>query len=106
MRALALDMGGTHIGCGLVEEDRLLEHTSVDVEDRSNFAHLLPIVTEALQSLLRQAGIAANECAGIALGFPGIVDARTTTIHSTLNKYVDAPSLDLSGWARETFNLP
>lgn len=106
MRALALDMGGTHIGCGLVEEDRLLEHTSVDVEDRSNFAHLLPIVTEALQSLLRQAGIAANECAGIGLGFPGIVDARTTTIHSTLNKYVDAPSLDLSGWARETFNLP
>jgi RNase H-fold protein (predicted Holliday junction resolvase) len=28
MLALALDMGGTHIGCGVVEEDRLLAHAA------------------------------------------------------------------------------
>ncbi|HZY61392.1 MAG TPA: ROK family protein [Edaphobacter sp.] len=106
MRALALDMGGTHIGCGLVEEDRLLAHMSIDAESTSSFADLLPVVTETLHTLLGQAGVSEKECAGIALGFPGIVNARTTTIYSTLNKYVDAPSLDLRGWAQREFNLP
>ena len=44
MRALALDLGGTHIGCGVVEEDRLLAHTSLEAEGASSLADLLPAV--------------------------------------------------------------
>jgi glucokinase len=105
MRALALDMGGTHIGCGLVDEGRLLAHTSLDAEGASSLADLLPAVTDTLRGLLAEAGIAANECAGVAIGFPGIVDAYHGTIHSTLKKYEDAPKLDLAAWARKAFGL-
>ena len=105
MRALALDMGGTHIGCGVVEEDRLMAHTSIDAEGTASLAEFLPFVTDELRALLREAGITAKECAGIAIGFPGIIDARDGTIHSTLKKYEDAPKLDLAAWARKTFDL-
>jgi len=106
MRALALDLGGTHIGCGVVEEDRLLAHTSIDAEGASSLADLLPVATDTLRALLRETGITAKECAGMAIGFPGIVDVRNGTIHSTLKKYEDAPKLGLVAWARKTFELP
>ncbi len=44
--------------------------------------------------------------AGVALGFPGVVDGNSGEILSTLNKYTDAPDLDLHGWARREFGLP
>ena len=31
MKALAVDIGGTHANCGLVENDRILTHESVDL---------------------------------------------------------------------------
>jgi len=105
-RALALDMGGTHIGCGVLEQDRLLAQMSLDAEGASSLAGLLPAVTDTLRSLLREAGLTAQECVGIAIGFPGIVDVRNGAIHSTLKKYEDAPELDLAGWARKEFDLP
>jgi glucokinase len=105
MRALALDLGGTHIGCGVVDEDRLLAHTSLEAEGASSLVDLLPAVADALHALLREAGTTAKECEGITIGFPGIVDARDGMIHSTLKKYVDAPKLDLAAWARKAFGL-
>lgn len=105
MRALALDMGGTHIGCGVVDEDRLLAHTSIDAEGATSLADLLPVVADTLRALLRKAHTTAKECVGVAIGFPGIVDAYHGTIHSTLKKYEDAPKLDLAAWAREAFDL-
>jgi glucokinase len=105
MRALALDMGGTHIACGVVEDAHLLRHTSIATEGASSLAALLPLLADTLHSLLRNTGTAAAQCAGVAIGFPGIVDARNGTIHSTLKKYEDAPHVDLASWAREAFGL-
>jgi len=106
MRALVLDIGGTHVGCGLVDDDRLLAETSVESEGASSLASLLPVLTEALGRLLLEAGTTADRCGGLAIGYPGIVDARDNKIHSTLKKYEDAPNVDLAGWALESFGLP
>lgn len=105
MYALALDMGGTHVGCGVVNGPRLLAQASIDAEGASSLTDLLPVVEDALRALLREARTTTEQCAGMAIGFPGIVDARDATIHSTLKKYEDAPKLDLLSWARETFDL-
>jgi glucokinase len=32
MLALSLDLGGTHIGCGVVRDDQLLDSSSLDSE--------------------------------------------------------------------------
>lgn len=105
-RALALDMGGTHIGCGLVEGQRLLASTEVSSEGASSLSSMLGGIEKALRSLLRQTGLQPGDCVGMAIGFPGIVDARTGKILSTLKKYEDAPHLDLPRWCQGTFGLP
>jgi len=105
IKALSLDMGGTHIGCGLVDGKRLIATTTVSSEGASSLKSLLGGIEQALRSLLMQAGLQPGDCAGLAIGFPGIVDARTGRIISTLKKYEDAPHLDLARWSRETFGL-
>jgi len=106
MLALSLDMGGTHIGCGVVDDHKLLAQTAISSEGAHSFASLLPAVATALHSLLAEAGVAARDCSGLAVGFPGIVNVRENKIYSTLKKYEDAPQLDLNGWSYDTFGLP
>ena len=105
MLALSLDMGGTHIGCGVIRDNELLASTSLDSERAESLEPLLPCVTDVLRSLLRECGATAGECAGIAIGFPGIVDVRSGRILSTLKKYEDAVRLNLEQWAIEQFGL-
>lgn len=106
MHALALDIGGTHIGCGLVQDDRLLAQTSLQTDSTSRFAEVLPRVVDALTMLLQQVGVSAVQCSGIAIGFPGIVDARSSMICSTLKKFEDVLRVDLKQWASRAFGLP
>lgn len=106
IKALSLDMGGTHIGCGLVEDKRLLASTAVSSEGARSLHSLLPVIAQALHSLLKQAGMRPADCAGLAIGFPGIVDARAGRVLSTLKKYDDAPRLDLPRWSMDAFGIP
>jgi predicted NBD/HSP70 family sugar kinase len=76
IRALSLDMGGTHIGCGLVEDERLLASTTVPSSGARGLNSLLGTIERALHSLLEKAGLRPADCAGLAMGFPGIVDAH------------------------------
>ena len=105
MVALSLDMGGSHIACGVVRDDELLGSASLDSQSARSLESLLPRIAEVLRTLLKDTGITAKECGGIAIGFPGIVDVRNGRILSTLKKYEDAIHLDLGQWAIEQFGL-
>ena len=105
MLALSLDLGGTHIGCGIVRDRELLSSTSLDSAQAGSLRSHLPCVTSALKALLKESGANAEECEGIAVGFPGIVDVRSGRILSTLKKYEDAIHLNLRRWAIEQFGL-
>jgi glucokinase len=105
MLALSLDMGGTHIGCGVVRDSELLGSVSLDSVKAGSLESLLPRVTEELWALMKVNGVTAKDCTGIAIGFPGIVDVHSGRILSTLKKYEDAIHLDLGKWATEQFGL-
>ena len=105
MVALSLDMGGSHIACGVVRDDELLGSASLDSQLARSLESLLPRIAEVLTTLLKDTGVTAKECGGIAIGFPGIVDVRNGRILSTLKKYEDAIHLDLGQWAIEQFGL-
>ena len=105
MVALSLDMGGSHIACGVVRDDELLGSASLDSQLARSLESLLPRIAEVLRTLLKDTGVTAKECGGIAIGFPGIVDVRNGRILSTLKKYEDAIHLDLGQWAIEQFGL-
>jgi glucokinase len=105
MKALALDMGGTHVGCAVVDEDRILAHGEIHVESAPSLNSILKSITRTLNNLMQSAGVRVAECSGIAIGFPGIVDFRTGTIHATLKKYDDARGMNLAGWCDSDFKL-
>lgn len=105
MLALSLDMGGTHIGCGVVRDNELLASSSLDSERAASLRLLLPDIAEELKKILKASGTTIEECEGIAIGFPGIVDVRNGRILSTLKKYEDAIHLNLKRWAIEQFGL-
>jgi glucokinase len=105
MLALSLDMGGTHIGCAVVRDRQIAASASIDSEGAESLASMLPLVSETLRRLLDEAGATLSECSGLAVGFPGIVDARTGRILSTLKKYEDVMHLDLTEWCRDAFGV-
>ncbi len=106
MKVLAVDLGGTHATCGLMQDREILARISVHFSDTSALAPLLPQLKEALSSLLVQAKTPVADIAGIGFGFCGLVDAQSNRITSTNDKYPDATKLDLSAWAHQQFGLP
>lgn len=106
MLALSLDMGGTHVGCGVVRDKELLISDSLAIQDGQPLISLLPSIEKKLRALLAACGEDASACAGLTIGFPGIVDARTMTILSTLKKYEDVKESNLIAWSRDVFGLP
>ncbi len=103
MKVLAVDVGGSHVSCGAVEDGQLLETISIQTDSRGHLTNLLPGLAEALMALemRHDAGFA-----GIGFGFCGLVDTAAGRVVSTNHKYSDATSVDLRAWAYEGFNLP
>jgi glucokinase len=101
MRALAVDLGGTHIAYGVVEDRTLVFHETLEVASARRLGSLL--VT--LEGLLLRSQESFGECAGLAMGFPCIVDTSTNRILSALKKYEDATDIDLSAWCRGRLGL-
>lgn len=105
MKALAVDIGGTHANCGLVENDRVLAHQSVDLAATANMRDVLSRIAEVFRQLIKQHSLSLKDFHGIAVGFPGLVDSRISRVVSTNKKYDDAPKVDFSVWAREALGL-
>lgn len=106
MKALSIDLGGTHIGCAVVEDTEVLAYKSISSGDALSLTTSLPKIEQIMRDLLLEAHVEPSECAGVVMGFPGIVDTSTGAIFSTLRKYDDAPRLDLAAYCRHSFNLP
>jgi len=105
MKALAVDLGGSHGTCGVVEDSRLLAHEPVDANGAKNLRAVLPEIIKSSRKLLAQMNLTADDCAGLAMGLPAIVDARTGRVLSTRTKYEDANDVDLTSWCRTELNL-
>jgi glucokinase len=101
MKILAVDLGGTHATCALVENREVLERETVSLPESSSLAAALAVIAAPLGKMH-----AAHRAQAVGFGFCGLVDSRRTRIASTNGKYEDGPSLDLTGWAREQFDLP
>jgi glucokinase len=101
VKILAVDLGGRHAACALVEDQTILAHDEVSFADGLALRQILPKL-EAVLKRLNADGAAE----GIGFGFCGLVDARNTRVSSTNGKFVDAVNADLEGWSRECFGLP
>lgn len=101
MRILAIDLGGSHAACALVEDAKLVAKEVVSFRDGSRLEPILPLLEDSLRKLLK-----SGSAEGIGIGFCGLVDAPNTRVSSTNDKFADAVNVDLAAWARDRFDLP
>lgn len=105
MKALVIDLGGSHATCALVEERTILASEEIVADGAENLRGLLMRTVDSFRRLASRTGIVLKDCAGIAIGFPGLVSFRTSRVVSTNAKYEDAPSLDLTAWAHDQLGV-
>ena len=103
MRVLAADTGGTRVKLGLVEIDgdaaEVVAEHAVDAHADRGLRAALPALADALGALDPDGTAAA-----LGVSFPSIVVGDRVT--TSFGKYVDAPDVDLVGWARDALGLP
>lgn len=103
--ALAVDIGGSHATCALVQGRTLLAESGVMISDSRRLRDLMPQLSCVLRSLAAAAD--TGRCAGVAVSFPGIVDPHTGRVLSTpAGKFEDAREIDLNAWCGQEFGLP
>jgi glucokinase len=105
MKALAIDLGGTHAAVALVDGSTLVHTETLQTDRAKGLKPLLPKFAEMVTAVLAKTGTSTKDCIGIALGFAGLVDTRTGFVLSTNAKYDDALKVDLPAWSRESFGL-
>ncbi len=106
MKALAIDFGGSHATCGLVEDRTLLISETIDIDRARSLASVLPAVADTFLKLARRQSLGLKNFSGVAAGFAGLVDSRIGRITATNGKYEDATAIDLDAWSRRTLGLP
>lgn len=101
MRFLAVDLGGTHAECALVEGSQILARELVPIANLTALAPILPLIEGGLKRLNHD-----GSARGIGFGFCGLVDKRNARVSSTNKKFNDAVAIDLRQWAKDRLALP
>lgn len=103
MAFLAVDLGGSHAGCALVEEDAIAVSRQLALDPGQPFDHTLASLTAALSTCAQSA---RAPIAGLGVGFCGLVDARSNRVSSTNGKYEGALGFDFEAWSQREFGVP
>lgn len=105
MIGVAVEIGGAHATCALVDESSIVAASPVEV--KPTLESTLELVCERVHALLDSCGVGVGDCRGVAVGFCGIVDPEAgRIIDAPAGKYVDACHVDLVAWSGEAFGLP
>jgi len=99
--AAAIDLGGTRVKLGLVDEIGILEQSEFDSQGGARFVELLQTVEAEIRNLLHKAGRDVQDLHGVGISIPGIVDTDNKRLISVNEKYLDAIEFDFASWARE-----
>ncbi len=103
MAFLAVDLGGSHAACALLEEGKVSASQELALAHGQPFDRMLASLSVALKTCAQSA---RSPLAGLGVGFCGLVDARTNRVASTNGKYDDALGFDFEAWSQREFDLP
>ena len=105
IKALAIDLGGSHAACAVVCDGEILASQTIPTDGAQPLANLLPRLSNSLRALLLSTNIDCSDCSALVLGFCGIVSVHQHRVLAISGKFQDAPGLDLQGWCKREFGL-
>jgi glucokinase len=103
---IAIDLGGTIIKIGLLQNGRLVDRTELPAISSAGLQLQLPQLEEKINALLLQHQLTSANISGIGFSFAGLVDSVENKILSTNQKYDDGPDTDLVAWALKNWHCP
>ena len=106
LRALAIDLGGTHATCGLVEDQKIIAYETLDTDRAKSLGAVLPKISQVFRSLVMKNGLVLQDFSGITVGIACLVDSKATRVLATHGKYDDVRGIDLVAWSRDELGLP
>lgn len=103
MKAIGVDLGGTHVMAAVVEDDGSIHSKhEIDIFDRA-FPSVLKVLETAIGGALSDAG---SNVAGIGIGSPGNIDSTSGTIRYSPNFGATWNGAPLGTRLRERFGIP
>ncbi len=101
---IAIDIGGTFVKIGLVDNAQIIVKTSIKSQPQTDFENTITDIENTIKTLLKEYSFSKNNIEGIGIGFPGIVDSVNMKVLSTNKKYDDSLYFNFIDWAKKTFN--
>ncbi|WP_350344191.1 ROK family protein [Proteinivorax tanatarense] len=86
-KRIGIDIGGTNIACGLVEEGQILYKTSLATNASEGKESVFNSIFKAVQMVLDNTETTIKQIAGIGVGVPGMVDMDTGVVKLAPNLY-------------------
>lgn len=105
MKAICVDLGGTHATVALVEDRNILVTEGIDLTEINGLAAVLPLLADSARRLMQQTGVTSSQVAAFALCFCGLSDPEGGRVVSTNQKYDDATAIDLRAWCRRELKM-
>jgi len=106
MTTIAIDVGGTRIKIGIIDQGHILTTTKIASAPDQNIETSLRDISVAVRKLLHAHSIPENTLSGIGLSFPGIVDTKQNRVLSRYVKYTNSHQFDFEAWATKEWELP
>ncbi|MEO6705291.1 MAG: ROK family protein [Ginsengibacter sp.] len=104
MNYIGIDLGGTRIKIGLLENDNLIASQILPAKSLNGLASHLHLIDAVIEQILNDHSILSLE--GIAMAFPGLVNPVKKLVLSTNGKYDDAIELNLLEYYQKKWNCP
>ncbi len=101
---IAIDIGGTFVKIGLVENAKVIVKTAIKSQPQEDFNKTIWAIEKTINTLLEEHSFSKNDIEGIGIGFPGLVDSVAMKVLSTNKKYDDAIDFNFVNWGKSAFN--
>lgn len=105
MYYIGVDLGGTNIAAGVVDEQgKILKQGSAPTMNERHYSEIVRDMAELCKKITEEAGLSMSDIQGIGIGCPGSIDNKTgmvvyannlkmdhTPLAAELKKYIDLP---------------
>jgi glucokinase len=106
MAVIAMDMGGTRIKFGIIEEGgNIISISKLEAAPNESIEKNLDQINNCIAALLSEKNIQQEKLKAIGISVPSIVDDNNRVL-SRYVKYTDANEFDFNFWAKKEWGLP